>query len=259
MNCPRCDADGREIEARESSAKCRRCGLVFDPLRVRPRAGNATLGPAAPLKGLVVPYGFDALEREIGLKSVYRDARSGKGELVITRRWATTSAMVAPPGSLPPIVMPFACLVFSLIGFFGHGRDGRPLTHFGYMTLAMSVLSGLAIAVWQLNRTRIAVEDGRLRVSHGPFPWFGARDVDAASVEQLFCDSAGRGRDGGERFRVLAFLRGRDEPLVLVNEVPDPGHALFLEEAIERTLGIRDRPVEAELPFKKNRAAAGRR
>ena len=101
-----------------------------------------------------------------------------------------------------------------------------------------------------LNRTRIAVQGGRLVVRHGPIPWPGNVDVPASGVRQLYCvEKVNYRKPGGRYFTYEVAFHGFDGSQgTLVKGFADPEQALFVEQALERHLRIEDRPVYDEMP-----------
>jgi hypothetical protein len=108
---------------------------------------------------------------------------------------------------------------------------------------------GLAYFVLALifNRSEVLVDRGVLSVKHGPIPWSGAT-VNSDDIEQIFCKQTGRGgSDAQPSFSVQARLKD-GSVRSLLSHVTSSEEALYLEQAIERHLRIRDVPVSGELP-----------
>jgi hypothetical protein len=95
-----------------------------------------------------------------------------------------------------------------------------------------------------VNRTRIAVENGVLSVRHGPLPWPGNRTIAVAELAQLFCEEV-IGNKGSRSYRVSALLKSGRKTQVL-RGLGQADQALFIEQALERRLGITDVPVAGE-------------
>jgi len=123
--------------------------------------------------------------------------------------------------------------------------------------LELLVLAGITALVagyvglaWR-NTTRITCGAGLLEIKHGPLPWPGNLSVDSGAVLQLYCQSKEVRDSSMDTYRVMAIVRDRKRPTVLVDDLDLASHALFLEQAIERALGIEDRPVDGELTMTK--------
>ncbi|MBL8743765.1 MAG: hypothetical protein JNK04_21800 [Myxococcales bacterium] len=68
---------------------------------------------------------------------------------------------------------------------------------------------------------------------------------------QVYCqDHASKLNPDTDVYRVFAIVRGDRRPTLLVDDLELASYALFLEHAIERALGIEDRPVDGEIAMK---------
>lgn len=127
---------------------------------------------------------------------------------------------------------------------------------FWFLLAASAALVYLA-AVCLFNTRRLRVDAARLEVAQGPLPWPGAQRLAAADIEQLFSTEhefrteTGEGSDRRVRvhkhYRLSARMRGKGRVTVL-GGLSDPLQALWLEQEIERVLGINDVAVAGELP-----------
>jgi hypothetical protein len=232
LTCPDCGAavPAEDVNIERGIGKCRACNAVIDvetALRGSDGGAGAVRRPPVPQPG-----------------SITVEDLGGTG-LRLTRRWFTWGVllltvfcviwdgflvfwytMALQPGA------PWFAVVFPLI----HVTVGVLLT---YSTLAMYV-----------NRTVLEINDGRLTVRHGPLPWPGNRDLDVSEVEQLYCEEkTSRSRQGNVSYtyKVCGLLKGGRRE-TLLDSLPQRDHALFVEQFIEKYLGIEDRPVGGELP-----------
>jgi hypothetical protein len=109
---------------------------------------------------------------------------------------------------------------------------------------------GLAYSVLALlmNRSLVTVDRGTVTVSHGPLPWPGAT-VDADRIEQLYCSREERKSDNNtqQSYSLRAKLKDGSTKVLLQN-VSASEETLYLEQALEKHLKIRDLPVKGELP-----------
>lgn len=99
-----------------------------------------------------------------------------------------------------------------------------------------------------VNRTVFTVERDHLTVRHGPLPWRGNVDVPTTSLLQLFCtEQVSRSRNGTTtRYSVEGVLKdGRH--LKVATALDAREQALFIEQTLEKHLGIQDRPVRSEM------------
>lgn len=144
--------------------------------------------------------------------------------------------LIAPNGGLdgPPGAFKLIFFVFPII----HVAIGVGLTYF--------VLAGL------LNSTVIRVADGMLTVRHGPLPWIGNCDLPTEGIDQIYCQNKlqrSRDEDGrttiSTQYEVHALVNGRKQKLL--SGLHEADHALFVEQRLERFLGIENRTVPGEL------------
>jgi hypothetical protein len=162
-------------------------------------------------------------------------------DLVLTRRWFTKMA--------------FGLLVFCVIWdgmmvlFITLGlRDG------GFpWPILLHLAAGIAITYWMLasfiNATEISVNDRALTLRHFPLPWLGNMIIPVETIDQLFCTHtyAQRGRSGGNAYYSVNVLQKDGKAIVLVMNIEQPAQARFIEQEIERRLGIADRPIVGEV------------
>ena len=103
------------------------------------------------------------------------------------------------------------------------------------------------VAARLLNRTYIRLERGQLSVRHAPVPWKGGKEVPATRLEQLYCKEQRRRTKNGERFTysVEMLMQGHRRE-TLLEGLSDFEHALFIEQTLEKALGITDVPIPGE-------------
>jgi hypothetical protein len=108
---------------------------------------------------------------------------------------------------------------------------------------------GLVLFYWGLagllNRTAITVAPEQLTIRHGPLPLLSGKQFDPILIKQVFV----RRHASTERSSYEVYMLtwdGREEKLL--GDLNRPEQALYLEQEIERQLGIKDKPVPGELP-----------
>ncbi len=172
--------------------------------------------------------------------ATYRVVGTSTPRLVIERRWFTPAL--------------FAAVIFCtfwdgfLVLWYGAALASKhppammvffPLIHVGAgVAITYSTLCGL------VNRTRMTVENGVLTIAHGPLPWRGNRAVSIGNLRQLFCEQIVESK-GRRSYRLSALLK-TGEKVALLSGLQEPDSALYLEELLEKRLGIADEPVAGE-------------
>ena len=105
------------------------------------------------------------------------------------------------------------------------------------------------------NEHRIRVDTARLEVTQGPVPWRGSKKLDASDIVQLYATEHERrtqsGKSGSQRVSVHKYYRlsantRNNGRVSILGGLSDPRQALWLEQEIERVLGIADKPVAGE-------------
>ncbi len=231
IHCPRCGAEPRaaDINLDRMVAKCYNCNAVYNiadqvPHRTPP---GGTFGS---VQRLDVP-----LPEKMTLEQT-------PGGLVIKRRWFGWQYMFL--------------LVFALFW------DGFLFMWIG-MTLAVGlrsfalfsvlhVLVGIGISYTAIaglmNTTTIHVGYDGVQVRHGPLPWRGNTQFAASDVRQIFCrERVVRRRRSTSVYYDVYAIRADGSDTKVVSSLPNAQQALFLEQEIERYLGIKDQPVRGEL------------
>jgi hypothetical protein len=227
LSCPACGTDIRadDVSLENLVAKCASCDEVFgfDDRVDRPRKAK--------------PKGSSPIPLPKGIR-----VREGVGGLRITRRWFT-------PGIL---FLLFFCVFwdgFLVFWYTAAFTQNAPLIMVLFPLIHVAVGVGLTwfALAWLLNRTVIRVDYDRLTVRHGPIPWPGRRTLRAHEISQLYCEEQqkrDRQGDVSRQFRLKAItLEGAKIELLALDTLEQ---ARFMEQEIERFLGIEDRPVKGE-------------
>lgn len=110
-------------------------------------------------------------------------------------------------------------------------------------------------AVRTFNEHRIRTDSTSLQVKQGPLPWPGGVKLNVSDIEQLFSIEYETqheiGNDSERRVEIQKYyqLTARtrtDQRVKLLRGLSDPLQALWLEQEIERSLGIRNKHVAGE-------------
>ena len=162
-------------------------------------------------------------------------------ELKITRDWFNWGV----------IAITFFCVVWDGFLVFWYGIA---ISHHVWIMAAFGSLhaaAGLAITYsaltgW-LNETVIKVNTSRLEVTSGPLPVPGNKQLQASYIKQLYSrQKISRNKQTTFSYEVHAITVDQKDETVLAG-LTDSAQALYIEQEIERALGIKDQPVRGEL------------
>ncbi len=226
LQCPSCSSPlPREaIDSAQGHVKCAYCGaLMLLPSAARPAAFRER--PPVPL-----PQRMELLATPHGIE--------------ITRRWFSYAVL---------FLVPF-CLIwdgFLIVWYATAFATGAPLMAKVFPLIHVAVGAGLTY--WTLacfiNKTHIRVERGEVVITHGPLPWFGYRRVPGVMIDQIYGKShVTHGKNGPSTDYQLWLVNttGRHEKLHANSLTTD--QVLYLEQQLEKALGIQDRAIPGELP-----------
>lgn len=220
--------------------KCRNCGSQLAPEDVSmqlavarcPHCNALFVIPAAGPRTIARP--------EVSLPKGFRLDRSGD-TVRISRRW------IGPPA--------FFLLFFTVFwnGFMLVWHTISLSTGMWFMSAVGLIHTGVGLFLIYyvlalfLNTTVVLASPRELEIQIGPVPWRGNKRLPRDMVEQLFCrEKISRGKNGpSSSYHVEAVLRGNRRE-TLASGFHDSDHALFVEQEIERHLGITDIPVAGE-------------
>lgn len=99
-----------------------------------------------------------------------------------------------------------------------------------------------------VNHTRITVGNGAVAVRIGPVPWRGGKRLEAREIKQVFCEEVRTNTRSGQNFSYhVNVITPENQKLRLVSGLAGSDLAIFIEQEIEKALGITDRKVPGEL------------
>ncbi|MBI2901727.1 MAG: hypothetical protein HYY17_16200 [Planctomycetes bacterium] len=227
LRCPSCATviPATDVDLPSGTAKCRECNAVFAF-----RADGKPKEPPPERNPVPLPAGFRM--------------ESDSSRLLISRRWFSPVHVFLVPFTI-------AWCAFLVFWYSMGIAHGAPWIMFVFPIAHVAVGVGLAYftAAGLLNRTRLEVSRGLLRIVHEPLPWTGGKVLRAGDLRQFFCrEHRHSGKHGPYlRYSVNAVnVTGAVVPIL--EKLEQAEQALFVEQRIEEHLGIRDRPVPGELP-----------
>jgi hypothetical protein len=99
-----------------------------------------------------------------------------------------------------------------------------------------------------LNRTTIEVSRNQLTIRHGPLPGPGNRDVLGRQFTQLYGEEIVKTNKGSKSYTYdLIALDREGRKIKLLSDLTERDQVLYLEQTLERRLGIEDEPVDGEV------------
>ncbi|HEX2208425.1 MAG TPA: hypothetical protein VHG93_12135 [Longimicrobium sp.] len=229
LACPSCGAriPAEDMNLSAMAARCRACHAFVDLHAVLPAAQSATTAGAEALP-VPLPPQFQVQER-------------GR-DVTIIHRWFTWAYPVL--GVFCAVWMGFLLFWYAIAL-----QPGTPLMMKLIPLVHVAVGVGLCYVTVAgfVNRTTISIDRDHVSVRHGPLPWPGNLDVPGTALEQLFCTAKSVGQQRVQTiYHVDAVLKdGRQ--LRLIRGLGAREQALFIEQAIEKHLGIADRRVRSEM------------
>jgi hypothetical protein len=227
MTCKLCGhgIPAEDLQPELNMARCRLCATVQDLDAASDPAASRVGRPRTSLRPPVkMPRKFRIEER---------------GPFSVRWRWrgAKSFALVIPALSWNVMML-----------FLFSGRMGRVPP-----SAAVHVLVGVGLAVLAavhlVNRTRVSLSGASLVVRSEPIPWFGNRSVPRSELVQLFVREVRHRTKNGKlhlTYDLIAKRASGKKELPLVRGL-GPAQALWLEQELERRMGIVDQPVPGEV------------
>ncbi len=241
ITCPQCRLQivAEDVHLDTGLAKCRRCDSVFDFNDQVPRPApesRPSSETTRPRESIAQPPGVAIVD-------------DGWGGLTITRRWFS------------PVIVFLLFFVIFWDGFLvlwytiglsdkmeGDGIGKTIMLVFPVLHVAVGVGLTYFVITGFVNKSTIQCRDDRFSLRHGPLPWPGSCDLDAADLEQLYVkEKINRGRNGSTQTYQLRLKTRGGRDLKLLSGLSNPDQALYIERQIEEHLSIEDRPVRGEM------------
>jgi len=99
-----------------------------------------------------------------------------------------------------------------------------------------------------VNRTILNVSDTTLSIEHKPLPWRGNRSLGTSNLKQLYCErKVSRSKNGTTVTYNLNAILTNGEKHQLLTGLPQQDIAIYLEQQIEKRLGIEDERVAGDV------------
>ncbi len=228
LRCKSCGATiGPEnFVERLAMARCGHCGAVFAVSGLPTPAGAA----AAPRPRVKVPMPRGIRVEELG------------GMLEIRRRWFGPAF----------IFLAFFCVFWNGFMIFWHAMalsmGAWFMSLFGLLHTAVGIGLAWFTLAGLLNTTTIRARRGLVEITSGPIPCGGNATLSTDDLAQLYCkESVSHSKNGTSySYQVLAVTKANVRK-TLLKGLNEADQALFIEQELERFLGIEDRPMPGEI------------
>jgi hypothetical protein len=233
LSCEVCHAPLRPEDVRLdlAVAKCHSCNAVYD---LSGRKARGLSAPAQDRPRLVRP--------KAPLPSRFKVTEEDGAATRITWRWFTPAH----------IFMLFFCIAWDGFLFMWYGiafTTDSPLIMKVFPIAHVAVGVGITYSTLTgfLNRTTVEVSRHRLSIRHGPLPWVGNRDVPGRQFTQLYGEENVKTNKGSTSYTYdLIALDREGRKIKLLSGLTEKDQVLYLEQTLERRLGIEDTPVDGE-------------
>ena len=229
LKCPNCGSVLRstDLDLEHGVVKCSYChALSTLPSKMAPDSSNGFRErPEVPLppKVTCVDNGY---------------------ETVITRSWFSHAVWF----------LLFFCVIWNPFLVFWYTMafaSNAPFIFKVFPILHVAVGLSLSYTVLTMffNSTVIIAGPQRFRIHHGPLPAFGNVQLEAADLVQLYGkEKISHSRKHGTSISYELWAKMRDGTAKkLVGGLNDDQQALFLEQRLEKAMGIQDRTMPGEL------------
>jgi hypothetical protein len=229
INCRYCASEipAANINLDNLLAKCANCNAVFNI------AGEVGMSSGEKPK---------QFKRDNVPMPKYVQVDEGFEELKITRKWFT----------LYQVPLVFFAVFWNGFMLLWYGialttRQGQMAT-FGLLHLAVGLFLIYLVATNFINETLITVNNQSIDIKHGPIPAWGNKTLNPSDIAQIYCKEViSRGRRSTTiTYEVSAIMHDQRRESLLTG-LYNPEQALYIEQEIERFLGIQNQDVQGEM------------
>lgn len=225
IKCPNCAAQlkASDCNPEKGAAQCGYCRSMITLPGYRPAA------PEKKRLTMPLPPGMTIDESAAGT--------------IITRRWFNIAI----------VFLIFFCIAWDGFLVFWYGiafSTGAPwiMTLFPLVHVAVGVGLTYFTLAGIFNRTWIKATDGVVSILHGPLPWMGNYTIPCSEIEQFYCkERVSHGKNGPSvTYQVWVARHDGTSQKILAGSLTDD-QAIFIEQRLEKALGIADRTIPGEL------------
>ena len=224
IGCPNCDYDvpASDLNINDKIAKCGKCNVVFSFREEIQKMNRAAQAP--PKQEIIRPEGIDIFHFE--------------EEMDIT-----LEQPIGVPEVLIGTLVPFIGLLFVLVYFLGDGDFPMWLAATGGLASFLSVFN---LAHRSNQKIFINIDTQYLSIKRRPKKFIQDQQYSIHDIDQLYLRVIG----GYHHVYMLVNSPSGQKHVKLVANIQSVSKARYLEQEIERKLGIKDRrvPEETVLP-----------
>jgi hypothetical protein len=224
INCKRCHEPipASDVNLGTNIAKCKKCDAVFD------------------FRDQIQTYSR-IVRREVPTPETMT-LQSTMDGLEIIRKWFS-------PKVYGLLVFCILWDGFMVVWFFiALTQKQWAMAAFGTIHGAVGVGLTYLLVCSFINRTHIQINFRELKIFHEPLPWPGKKVIPIGEVKQGFTkEKIHRGKNSTRYTYDVWYLDQADEEHKLLSGLDRLEHALYVEQEIEKTLGIKDTPVSGEV------------
>ena len=229
LSCKKCGApiDSKDIHLGMGLARCSHCSTIFS--LKKPAESGMTGTTSTKRAPVAMPKNIEAFDTGTGLQLTYH-WYSAKyiGMIVFTLFWNG-----------------FMCVWHAI----SLSQGAYMMSVFGLLHTAIGIGVAYFTLAGFLNRTTVTAEMGMLTIRHAPLPWPGNKQLWDEQFEQLFSKEKVSHSKNGTNYSYEVHVALRDgEQVKLLGGLDKAEQALFIEQELERYLGIADKPVRGEIP-----------
>ena len=223
--------------------KCPNCAAQIKTGDCDPAKGIATCGYC---RSMITLPGYRPTQEKKRLTMPLPPGMSideSAGGTIITRRWFSVAILF----------LIFFCVAWDAFLIFWYGiafTTHAPwiMTVFPLVHVAVGVGLTYFTLAGIFNRTWIKAVDGVVSVLHGPLPWAGNQVIPCSEIEQFFCkEKVSHGKNGPSVRYEVWFARHDGTSRKLLGGTLTDEQAIYVEQRLEKALGITDRTVAGEL------------
>jgi hypothetical protein len=230
LDCPKCAAEipAENMNQDRLVAKCAICNSVFN------------FGKEISGRGRVRRQRLNARQlRGMGLKM-----KKEEGTLTIRLSWFNDKTLF-----LTFFAVMWNGMMFFLVSSVVSSEATRtsPFAFFMLPHFCIGLALIYFVVAGYVNETQVSVNDDWLSIRHGPLPFWGNKEVATGSIAQLYIKHKPHWRyyryPGSYE---LYAITGKNRQQKLLSGLDDPDLTAYVEQEVERFLGLQDNPVRGE-------------